>query len=127
MNRQERHAAGKGLSDERIDVSGIVVHFANGQYINLDMKKAQIVDRETGRPVFEEVLEPVPKKIEDIQATHSSSDSAASLPKKPRHDEFVDEQKPQKEDYVVAFDTPEGRMEYVKKGNWSGVRPTKGV
>jgi hypothetical protein len=125
MNRQQRHSAGKGLSDEPVNVTGITAHFENGQYVSLGLDKVTVVDKVTGRPIFREVLEPVPIKIQDIQATHNPSDSAESLPKRPKHDEFADEQTSNKEDYTVAFDTPEGRMEYVKKGNWSGVRPAK--
>jgi hypothetical protein len=125
MNREQRRYAAKGHSGERIEISGVVVHFENGQYIGLDPKKVDIqaFDKVTGRPMFKEVLEPTPIKIQDVQATYNSDDSAASLPKKPKHDEFKDEQKPRTEDYTVVFDTPEGKMEYVKKGQWSGVRP----
>lgn len=102
MNRQQRHAIGKGLPDARIDITGIVVHFANGQYVNLDLSKAQVVDKDTGRPLFQEVLDGVPAKV-----AH------------PR-DEFKDE--PDKQSYTVEFDTPEGKMIFVKEGNWSGVK-----
>jgi hypothetical protein len=106
MNRQQRKAAGKGQSDERVNVTGIVVHFENGQYAQLDIERVSVVDKDTGRPLFQEVLEPVQAKSQD----------------KPSHSDFPDERTPNKEDYVVTFDTPEGRMEYVKKGDWAGVR-----
>lgn len=95
MNREERR---KIIKDkERIDVSGIVVHFKNGQYVNLDINKVQVVDKFTGRLVFEEVLEPT---------TPSQ--------------EFASE--PDKQNYAVEFDTPEGVMIFSKNGDWSGVK-----
>lgn len=103
MNRQQRHQrhlAGKGQPKERIDITGIVVHFANGQYVNLDLNKAQVVDKDTGRPLFDEILEPKPTTPQQ---------------------EFKDE--PDKQSYTVEFDTPEGVMIFVKEGNWSGVKP----
>jgi hypothetical protein len=96
MNRSQRRAVSK--DHERIDVSGIVVHFANGQYVNLDTNKVQVIDKETGRPLFDQVLE-------------------ATTPKA----EFASE--PDKQSYTVEFDTPEGKMIYVKEGDWSGVKP----
>lgn len=110
MNRQERREAGKGQSDQRIDVSGIVVHFANGQYLNLDTEKTQVVDKGTGRPIFEEVLQPVPQQLNGNADTKNP------------HKEFSADDGQQ---YTVQFDTPEGKMEYVKSGNWSGVRAVK--
>lgn len=113
MNRSQRKQAGKGQPEERIDIAGIVVHFANGQYVNLDLNKIKIVDKETDRPLFSEILEQRPPQINDIKSSQPSSD------------EFADEQTPRGEEYSVAFDTPEGRMVYVKKGNWSGVRAAR--
>lgn len=95
MNRQERRAVSK--DKQRIDISGIVVHFANGQYVNLDIRKAQVVDKNTGRPLFDELLE-------------------ATTPRQ----EFKGE--PDKQSYVVEFDTPEGTMIFTKEGDWSGVK-----
>jgi hypothetical protein len=111
MNREQRRSAGKGQSDERLNVSGIVVHFENGQYQQLDTSKIQIVDKHTGRPLFEEVLEPVPKQLE--------GNKNAVKP----NQEFVNEPDRDQASYTVTFDTPEGKMTYVKNGNWSGVRP----
>jgi hypothetical protein len=101
MNRQERRAI--STSKERIIVTGIVVHFANGQYINLDITKVEVLDKHTGRPLFDEVLEAVeasPVVVETPDGTTMNVN----------------------DDYSVAFDTPEGRMQYVKKGNWSGIK-----
>lgn len=99
MNRQQRRTVSKDT--QRIDVSGIVVHFANGQYVNLDTAKVQVIDKDTGRPLFEEVLEPTTPR-QEFKGEPNSEDAQS---------------------YSVEFDTPEGKMEYVKKGNWSGVRP----
>lgn len=95
MNRQQRREVSK--DKQRIDVTGIVVHFANGQYVNLDIRKAQVVDKDTGRPLFEELLE-------------------ATTPRQ----EFKGE--PDKQNYAVEFDTPEGVMIFSKSGDWSGVK-----
>lgn len=95
MNRSERRAVSK--DKQRIDISGIVVHFANGQYVNLDIRKAHVVDKDTGRPLFEELLE----------ATTPTA-------------EFKGE--PDKQSYAVEFDTPEGKMIFSKEGDWSGVK-----
>lgn len=101
MNRAERRNISK--DKERIVVTGIVVHFKNGQYVNLDTGKVQIIDKDTGRPLFEEVLDGQPAEL--------------STPKT----EFASE--PDKQSYTVEFDTPEGKMIFVKDGNWSGVKP----
>lgn len=102
MNRQERRKVSK--DHERIDVTGIVVHFRNGQYVNLDTSKVQVIDKDTGRQLFDEVLEP----------------TTPITPTTPRQ-EFENE--PDKQSYTVEFDTPEGKMIFVKEGNWSGVKP----
>lgn len=104
MNRNERRKAAKGMSDERIDVTGIVVHFKSGQYVNLDINKVQVIDKDTKRPLFEEVLDATPTAVE--------------APSRPSQEFTQDDQ-----NYSVEFDTPEGRMVYVKNGNWSGVKP----
>jgi hypothetical protein len=114
MNRQERKHAGKGQSNERIEVTGIVVHFANGQYANLDKSKVMVVDKDTNRPLFEEVLDASPAKIESKKPTASNI-----------ADDFQGEANSNEPNYSVVFDTPEGRMIYVRKGNWSGVRPAR--
>lgn len=120
MNRQQRKAAGKGQSGQRIDISGIVVHFANGQYAQLNINKINIIHKDTGRPLFDEVLEPLPGKIPG--AAFSATEVDDMLPKTP-HQEFANE--PDAYSYTVTFDTPEGKMEYTKNGNWSGVRKAK--
>jgi hypothetical protein len=109
VNRQQRRSVSK--DQERIDITGIVVHFANGQYVNLDpqLVDIQAFDKVTGRSLVDQALE-APGVVE---------------PKTP-YQEFANESD-DINNYSVAFDTPEGRMEYVKKGNWSGVRPVKGV
>jgi hypothetical protein len=56
-NREQRRKTIKGLSKERMEVTGIVVHFKNGQYVNLDTTRVMISDRVTGKPLFEEILE----------------------------------------------------------------------
>lgn len=120
MNREQRREAGKGLPDQRIDVSGIVVHFANGQYLNLDTEKAQVVDKGTGRPIFEEVLEKQSAKI------GTNYPVSLDLPPNNIRKEFNGESNyDDDKSYTVQFDTPEGKMEYVKNGNWSGVRAVK--
>lgn len=106
MNRQQRKAAGKGQSDQRVDVTGIIVHFGNGQYARMDTGKVMLVDKDTMRPLFHEVLEQVNTMLAEPTTPHQ---------------EFANEQDAQA--YTVEFDTPEGRMIYVKKGNWSGVKP----
>ena len=107
MNREQRRAAGKGQSDERIDVTGIVVHFANGQIVNLDTNKIQIVDKDTGRPLFQEVLELVPAQVnvDETVKVHQDTEGNTSIER-------------ETDTYAVQFDTPEGPMEYVKNGNW---------
>lgn len=99
MNRSDRREISK--DKQRIDVSGIVVHFANGQYVNLDINKAQVVDKETGRPLFDELLEPTTPS-QEFKGEPNSEDGQS---------------------YSVEFDTPEGKMIFVKDGNWSGVKP----
>lgn len=106
MNRAHRRYAGKGQDDQRLVLVGFVAQFENGQHTNLDIRKIQVIDRETGRSLFDEVLE-------------APVDEEVAVPKTPRQ-EFDGE--PDKQSYTVEFDTPEGKMEYVKKGNWSGVR-----
>lgn len=93
MNREERRAISKD-NKQRIDVTGIVVHFRNGQYVNLDLNKAEIVDKDTKRPLFDEILEPKPES----QLTQS-----------------VDV-------YAVEFETPEGTMIFSKNGDFSGIK-----
>jgi hypothetical protein len=108
MNREERRK--HSTDTQRIDITGIVVHFANGQYVNLDPKLADIqaFDKVTGRSLVDQVLD-APGVVE---------------PTTPK-EEFANETDTQ--NYTITFDTPEGKMEYVKKGNWSGVRPVKEV
>lgn len=103
MNRNQRRAAGKGQSDERIVLREILLTFEDGRQTAINTAKVQIVDRETGRPLFEEVLEPIGPKPPPAEPTAAPEQQSA-------------------ESYTVQFDTPEGRMEYVKKGEWSGVR-----
>lgn len=113
MNRQERRSISK--DNERIDVTGIVVHFKNGQYVNLDISKVQVVDKFTGRSLFDEVLEPV--KFDS--AKNGEAFDTQVKPTTP-HQEFKDE--PDKHVYAVEFETPEGTMIFSKNGDWSGVK-----
>lgn len=99
MNREQRRKVSKDT--ERIDVAAIVVHFASGQQVNLDTNKVQVIDKATGRPLFDEVLEATTPRAE-FKGEPNSQDGQS---------------------YSVEFDTPEGRMVYVKNGNWSGIKP----
>lgn len=109
--------------DPRLEVTGLVAHFKNGQYTNLDINKVAIVDKQSGKPIFDEVLDAEPVKVEapkkskptekDIP-TANNDQAAFDLTTEP-----VDQSK---DNYVVEFDTPEGRMEYVKNGIYSGIR-----
>lgn len=110
MNRQQRRAVGKGQPDERLEVANITVTFKNGKYVNLDTSKVQVIDKDTGRSLFEEVLDATPPAIEGKPAYPADD---------PHPGEATTDA------YQVAFDTPEGRMVYAKNGNWSGVRPAK--
>lgn len=98
MNRAQRREVSK--DKDRIDVSGIVVHFQNGQYVNLDTSKAMVVDKDTGRPLFEEILEAKTPQ-QEFKGESNSDDNQT---------------------YAVEFETPEGTMIYSKNGNWSGVK-----
>lgn len=108
MNRDQRRVAGKGQSKQRLVLSGITAFFDNGQRTNLDVSKIQIVDRQTLRPIFEEVLEPQPKQVTEGKPAYPADDPHPG-------DASTDA-------YTVEFDTPEGRMQFVKNGNWSGVK-----
>jgi hypothetical protein len=44
----------------RIVLTGIELTMENGQVFNIDPKKVQIVDRETHKPLFDEVMEAQP-------------------------------------------------------------------
>lgn len=86
--------------EQRMVLTGLTANFENGQYVGLDIAKVQIIDRATGRPLFEEVLDQQAPAIEAGASVQSQTT----------------------DQYTVEFDTPEGKMEYVKNGNWSGVR-----
>lgn len=108
MNRDQRRVAGKGQSKQRLVLSGITAFFDNGQRTNLDIGKIQVVDRQTLRPIFEEVLQAEPPKLES--ETDTNIDPSAVIPKGSA------------DIYTVEFDTPEGKMQFVKNSNWSGVK-----
>jgi hypothetical protein len=74
MNREQRRKAIKGMSKERVEVTGITVNFKNGQYVQLDTTKVMITDRVTGKPLFEEILEPQAHKISDDNTTVGDSE-----------------------------------------------------
>lgn len=57
MNREQRRSYAKDASKEPMEVTGIIVHFKNGQYVPLDLGKVQVIDRVSGKPLFDEVLE----------------------------------------------------------------------
>lgn len=104
MNREERRAQAKA-GNRKLVLKRILLTFEDQTSTLLDTTKVQIVDRQTGKPLFDEVLEAQPAKLEQPAETPNQ--------------EFAEEDT---QKYTVEFDTPEGRMEFVKDGNWSGVR-----
>lgn len=98
MNSQQRRSVGKNLPSERIEISGIVVHFGNAQYVNLDLNKAEVVDKDTKRPLFKEVLDGN-VTVSEVAEPEQSTDV-----------------------YVVEFETPEGTMIFSKNGDFSGIK-----
>ncbi len=84
--------------NQRITFTTLIAVAENGQRVPLDLNKVSVVDKQTGKPIFDDALDATPTAIK-----------AGEVP--------TDTQ-----EYTVQFDTPEGRMEYVKNGNWSGVR-----
>lgn len=113
MNRQQRRAI--TTDHERIDVTGIVVHFANGQYVNLDITKVNVVDKDTGRPLFDEVLDAQPGS-----AYASSAPRNMGVPK-----DILKRAAEADGHYEEVFNTASGRFVYVQEGDWSGVRPAR--
>jgi hypothetical protein len=87
----------------RMEVTGIVVHFKNGQYVNIDTRKVMLVDKNTKEPLFQEVLEPIPQQIgEEAPASQPDGESTSRI-----------------------VETDQGSVEVVQNGNWTGVRPVK--
>jgi hypothetical protein len=61
MNREQKRKAGKGMSKDRLEVSAITIEFTNGTSVGLDTQKVMVIDRVSGKPLFDEVLEATPK------------------------------------------------------------------
>jgi hypothetical protein len=118
-NRQQRRQLSKNMGlkpGERLNLVGIMVQFDNGKAMHLDTTLVQIIDKASGEPLFQEVLEPIggetlPQSVLDQQPPADMP--SQEFPDDPTHA------------YTVQFDTPEGKMEYVKNGNFSGIRPVK--
>lgn len=124
MNRQQRRAESRTGSNTMV-LKRILLTFEDETSTLLDTSKVMIVDRDTGEPLFDEVLEPIGDTNLDPSAVHPKGSAVVDVVDFPTtpHQEFKDE--PDEQVYSTTFDTPEGMMEYVKKGNWSGVRPVK--
>src|SRR4051812_13511278 len=63
MNREQRRKATKNMGlkpGERLTLTAIMVQFSNGQAMYLDTGLVQIIDKQTNKPLFEEVLEALP-------------------------------------------------------------------
>lgn len=56
MNREQRRATAK-LGDQKLVLKRIVLTFEDGSGTVLDINKVQIVDRQTGKPLFDEVID----------------------------------------------------------------------
>lgn len=122
-NRETRRQMAKNMKlkpGERLTLSAIMVQFDNGKAMYLDTALVQIIDKQTQEPLFQEVLEPIggetlPQSVVEQQpaAREVESPNQEFSDNDPRHA------------YTVQFDTPEGKMEYVKNGNFSGIRPVK--
>jgi hypothetical protein len=108
--------------DPRLEVTGLVAHFKNGQYVNLDTTKVAIVDKQSGKPVFDEVLDGEPLKVEASQPKQANEGIPTAHTEQVPFDLTTEPADQSPHNYVVEFDTPEGRMEYVKNGVYSGVR-----
>jgi hypothetical protein len=112
-NREQRRKMAKNMGlkpGETMNLTAIMVQFDNGKAMYLDTDMVQIIDKASGEPLFQYVLEPVggetlPQSVLEQQPAADAVEDPGA--------------------YVVQFDTPEGRMEYVKNGNFSGVRPVK--
>lgn len=116
MNREQRRKMAKDMGmgpNDRIELNSILVTFTNGKAMYLDIGMVQLIDRESGKPLFEAVLDAIPA---GIAADPTATQPAATTPA----EEFPDDDAQQ---YSVEFDTPEGKMRFTKKGNWSGVQP----
>lgn len=109
-NREQRRKVAKNMGmrpGETLNLAAIMVQFDNGKAVYLDTGMVQIIDKQSGKPLFEEVLEALP------ESTLPDTVTAQQPPAQGVEDPGS---------YTVEFDTPEGKMQYVKNGNWSGVR-----
>jgi hypothetical protein len=123
-NREQRRKLAKDMGlapGERLNLSAIMVQFDNGKAMYLDTQMVQIIDKNTGEPLFQEVLEALPNASLPTSVT-AQQPAAAGIEDPPASpaQEFPDQST---QSYQVEFDTPEGKMVFVKNGNWSGVKP----
>lgn len=56
MNREQRRATAK-QGDQKLVLKRILLTFEDGSSSMLDISKVQIVDRQSGKPLFDEVLD----------------------------------------------------------------------
>lgn len=56
-------------ANRRLVLSQIELTFENGETTHIDISKVQLVDRETGKPLFNEVMDSKPE-VEVVQDGH---------------------------------------------------------